>query len=88
MLKIVGFLETCDRFHGAWPHWLFGDSGKTKAFSKFDNGGDLVETAYLIQGLLTVKEYFDRETDEETELRNRIQKLWEEVEWDWYRKNG
>jgi len=87
MIKIVGFLEDCERFHGAWPHWLFGDSGKTKPFSKYDNGGDLVETAYLIQGLITVKEYFDRDTEEETELRNRIQKLWEEVEWDWYRKN-
>lgn len=87
MIKIVDFLENCERFHGAWPHWLFGDSGKTKSFSKFDNGGDLVETAYLIQGLITVKEYFNRDTEEETELRNRIQKLWEEVEWDWYRKN-
>ena len=88
LIKIVGFLETCDRFHGAWPHWLFGKTGKTKAFSKFDNGGDLVETAYLIQGLLTVQGYFSEENERETELRSRIQTLWEEVEWDWYRKNG
>lgn len=88
LLKIVDFLENCDRFHGVWPHWLFGDTGKTKAFSKYDNGGDLVETAYLIQGLLTVQSYFDREINEETDLRNRIQRLWETVEWDWYRKNN
>ena len=27
--KILGFLETCDRFHGVWPHWLNGVTGKT-----------------------------------------------------------
>lgn len=88
MHKIVDFLGKADRFHGAWSHWLFGDTGKAKNFSKKDNGGDLVETAYLIQGLLTAKEYFSEQNEEETALRENIQKLWEEVEWDWYRQNG
>jgi hypothetical protein len=88
MLKIVSFLDTCDRFHGVWPHWLYGKTGKIKSFSEYDNGGDLVETAFLIQGLLAVKEYFNRENPEELLLSNKIQKLWEEVEWDWYRQNG
>jgi hypothetical protein len=83
--KCLSYLENADRFHGVWPHWLT-PAGKVKAFSKKDDGGDLVETAFLLQGLLTVKEYFDQDTQRETELRNRIQKLWEEVDFTWYTK--
>ncbi|MFC4220668.1 glucoamylase family protein [Flagellimonas marina] len=85
--KIVGFLEKADRFHGAWPHWLL-PSGKVTPFSKKDNGGDLVETAFLVQGLLAVKEYFKDGNEREQKLADKIQKLWEGVEWDWYTKNG
>src|SRR5690606_33924155 len=85
--KIVGFLEKADRFHGAWPHWLL-PSGKVTPFSKKDNGGDLVETAFLVQGLLTVKEYFKDGNEREQKLVQKIQQLWEEVEWDWYTKGG
>ena len=56
--KMVHFLETADRFHGAWPHWWNGETGKVKPFGKKDNGGDLVETSYMIQGLLCVRQYF------------------------------
>jgi len=86
--KIVNFLEKADRFHGAWPHWMNGETGKVLAFSKKDNGGDLVETAFLVQGLLAVKEYFKGDDVREKELRNNIQKLWEEVQWNWYTKGG
>lgn len=81
--KAVDFLDNADRFHGAWPHWLT-PNGKMTPFSKKDNGGDLVETAFLIEGLLTVKEYFKDGNEREQKLAQRIQKLWEEVEWDWY----
>ena len=54
MERIVSFLEKADRFHGAYPHWWYGDTGKVKPFGQKDNGGDLVETAFLIQGLLAV----------------------------------
>ena len=57
LTKITGFLEKADRFHGAWPHWMFGETGKVKPFGGKDNGGDIVETAYLIQGLICVKNY-------------------------------
>ncbi|SNR63267.1 hypothetical protein SAMN04488009_2855 [Maribacter sedimenticola] len=83
--KAVDFLDKADRFHGAWPHWLTPD-GKTTPFSKKDNGGDLVETAFLIEGLLTVKEYFKNGNEREQKLAQRIQQLWEDVEWDWYTK--
>ncbi|MCX2679300.1 beta-glucosidase [Galbibacter sp. EGI 63066] len=86
--KIVGFLGKSDRFHGAWPHWLDGKTGKIKPFSKKDTGGDLVETAFMIQGLLTVSEYFKDGNDREKALVEKIDQLWREVEWDWYTKNG
>ena len=85
--RIVAFLETADRFHGAWPHWLNGKTGKVIPFSSKDDGGDLVETAFLVQGLLTVQEYFKNGNEEEKELVLKIQQLWEEVEWNWYTKN-
>lgn len=84
MQKISNFLTTCDRFHGAWPHWLDGNTGITKAFSTKDDGGDLVETAFLVQGLLTAREYFNGSDQQELALRNSITNLWETVEWDWY----
>ena len=86
--KIVDFLDNADRFHGAWPHWLNGETGKTVPFSKKDNGGDLVETAFLVQGLLTVSEYYKNGDEQEQALVATINKLWKEVEWDWYTKNG
>ena len=85
--KIVHFLETADRFHGAWSHWLNGETGKVKPFGKKDNGGDLVETSYMIQGLLCARQFFKDGNNKEKELANRIDKLWKEVEYDWYR-NG
>jgi hypothetical protein len=87
-LRIVDFLEKADRFHGAWPHWMNGETGKVVPFSKKDNGGDLVETAFLVQGLITVAEYFKDGNAEEQELVAKIDKLWKDVEWDWYTKNG
>ena len=85
--KIVGFLETTDRFYGAYPHWINGNTGRVIPFSQFDDGGDLVETAFLMQGLLTAREYFDRESNEEESLRFRITQIWEGVNWNWYRKS-
>jgi len=85
---IADFLAKADRFHGAWPHWLYGETGRVKPFSPKDNGADIVETAYLIQGLLTVREYFRSGNEQETQLVHKIDKLWQEVEWDWFTKGG
>jgi hypothetical protein len=88
MLKVVRFLAKADRFHGVWPHFLDGNTGKTIAyFGKYDNGGDLVETAFLMQGLLAVRQYFNRDTQAEREIRDTITGFWKAVEWDWYRKD-
>ena len=86
--KLVNWLEKADRFHGAWPHWIQGETGKVKPFSPEDDGGDLVETAFLIQGLLCVRQYFRDGNEREKDLAEKIDKLWKGVEWDWYRRGG
>jgi hypothetical protein len=86
--KIVTFLESADRFHGAWSHWVNGSTGDVIPFSTKDNGGDLVETSFLIQGLLTFRQYLEPSDTVGNNLINRITDLYNEVEWDWYRKNN
>jgi hypothetical protein len=90
LLKIANFLinPATDKFHGAFPHWLNGSTGKVYPFSQKDDGGDLVETAFLMQGLLTVKEYFKNGSVEEMAMCDTIKKIWEKVEWSWYRNNN
>lgn len=86
--KIVSFLETADRFHGAWSHWVNGSTGKVIPFSTKDNGGDLVETSFLVQGLITFRQYLQQSDTVGNNLINRITKLYRDVEWDWYRKDN
>jgi hypothetical protein len=89
MQKIVGFLKTkAPRFHGAFPHWFNGNTGEVIPFSAKDNGADLVETSYLMQGLLTARQYFNGADAAESALRADINSLWNEVEWSWFRKNN
>jgi len=86
--RIISFLEKADRFHGVWPHWLDGETGKVKPFSQFDDGADLVESAYLIQGLIAVKQYFIDGNEREKQLAARIDKLWHEVQGNFHQKDG
>jgi hypothetical protein len=87
LTKIVSFLERAQRYHGAWSHYMDGATGKTMpVFGTFDNGGDLVETSFLMQGLLTARQYFHGPAEKELALYRRISHLWETVEWDWYRR--
>lgn len=89
LTKIVDFLTTkAQRYHGAFPHWLNGNTGATIAFSTKDNGGDLVETSFLFQGLLTARQYFNSTDAGEVALKTKINTLWNEVEWNWYTKNN
>lgn len=87
LTQIVDFLERADRFHGIWPHWLNGETGEVKPFSKKDDGGDLVESSFLMQGLLCVRQYCDQENSSEKALAERIDKLWREMEWNWHTNN-
>lgn len=85
--KIITFLETADRFHGAWPHWMDGGTGKVIPFSPDDNGGDLVETAFLAQGLICVQEYLKNGSVSEKAVSQKADLLWKGVEWNWYTQN-
>lgn len=83
--KILNWLEKAERFHGVYSHWLYGNTGKVKPFSRKDNGGDIVETAFLFQGLLTLRQYLKEGNNAEVNLAQRIDLLWKEVDWNFYR---
>ena len=83
METVLTFLEGAEKYHGAFSHW-YDSSGNTIEFGNMDDGGDIVETALLVQGLLIVRQYFSNDNDEEIDLRNRITNIWENVEWTWY----
>ncbi|MHA6698114.1 glucoamylase family protein [Chryseobacterium sp. A321] len=84
----LSFLEKAERFHGAWPHWIDGQTGAVKPFGPGDDGGDLVETAFLVQGLICVREYFKNSSVEaEKNLALKADELWQGVEWNWYTQN-
>jgi hypothetical protein len=86
LLHITNFLAKADRYHGAWPHFLSGSTGHTIAlFGIYDDGADLVETSFLMQGLLTARQYFKEDNEKERQLRDNITELWRAVEWDWFR---
>jgi len=88
MLRIINFLSKASSFHGVFPHWLNGSTGIVIPFSRKDDGGDLVETSYLFEGLLCARQYYNHETPKEHELRNKINWLWNDVEWNWYTNGG
>ena len=83
--NITRFLDRVERFHGAWAHWYASETEQVYPFSQFDDGGDLVETAFLTEGLLVVRQWLqDSEVEAERVVAQRADKLWKEVEWDWY----
>jgi len=88
LLVMTGFLQRAERHHGIFPHFMDGGTGGVIRFSPADDGGDLVETAYLMQGLLTARQYFDRPDPGEAELRERVGQLWRETEWSWHTRGG
>ena len=88
LTTIVDYLARADRFHGVWPHWLDGPSGKVKPFGQKDNGGDLVESCFLMQGLLCARQYFNGTSDAERALVEKINSLWHAMEFDWYTRGG
>ncbi len=86
--KIVDYLGRADRFHGVWPHWLNGPTGKVKPFGEKDNGGDLVESSFLMTSLLCVRQYFKDGSTAEQRLAQDIDKLWRDMDFSWYRNGG
>ncbi|WP_337965129.1 glucoamylase family protein [uncultured Flavobacterium sp.] len=85
--KIADFLGKADRFHGAWSHWIDGNTGKVKPFGTKDNGGDLVETSFLVAGMITVREYLKEGSEKEKAVAQKYDALWKGVEWQWFTNN-
>jgi hypothetical protein len=88
MNKIVKFLWKADAYHGVFPHWLDGSTGKTIRFGRKDDGADLVETSFLFEGLLCARQYFDKDNQMEREIRDRVNWMWGELEWNWFTREG
>lgn len=87
LLKLTRFLQNADRYHGMFPHWMNGATGKTIPFSTYDDGADIVESSYLFQGLLCARQYFNQDNETEHELRKNINQLWKDAEWNWFTQN-
>ena len=88
--KIIHFLskKSTDKYHGVFPHWLSGSTGKVIPFSQKDDGGDLVETGFLVQGLICAGEYFKNGSKDETAIYDSINNIRSNIDWNWYRKNN
>jgi hypothetical protein len=87
ILLILDFLENCDRHHGAWSHWYNAETLKTLPFSTKDNGGDIVETAYVAQALIALRNYFMGSDNKSNQIREKASLLWSQIEWDWYKQD-
>ncbi|MGN1210067.1 MAG: glucoamylase family protein [Candidatus Cryptobacteroides sp.] len=83
MRKILDFLKSADRYKGVWSHWHHPD-GSYAAFGDQKATGDLVETSYMIEGLIVAREYFDRSNEVETTIREDIDMLYSTVDWAGY----
>jgi hypothetical protein len=86
--RMLDLLSRATRHHGVFPHFMDGRSGATLPFMPKDDGGDIVETSMLLMGLLCARQYFDRNTPAEARVRGAITALWQDVEWDWYTRDG
>jgi hypothetical protein len=88
MLKIVNFLYKADSFHGVFPHWMNGETGKVIPFGRKDDGADLVETSYLFEGLLCARQYYNADNVKEQHIRDVINWMWNDIEWNWFTRDG
>lgn len=88
MRKMINFLVKANSYHGVYPHWMDGATGKTIPFSRKDDGADLVETSYLFQGLLCARQYFNQDNPAENEFRGKLNWLWTGIEWNWFTQGG
>lgn len=75
--NILQFLLTCETYSGAYAHWYHGKTKQTILFGKKDDGADLVETSFLIMGLLAVRQYFITDA----EINDKVNAIWQKVNW-------
>jgi hypothetical protein len=88
LIRIADFLTHADAYHGIYPHFINGRTGKAIPFDRLDDGADIVETSYLCMGFLCAKEYFKGDTPKEKYLRHRIDQIWGAANWNWHTNGG
>ncbi len=81
--RMIQFLMRADRYRGAWSHWYKLD-GRYAAFGDQKAAGDIVESAFMVAGLLAASEYFDRDIAVESKIRSDVEQLWNTIEWSGY----
>ena len=84
LIQIADFLAKADCYHGIYPHFMNGTTGKTVPFDRLDDGADIVETSYLMMGFLCAREYFNDNNIAEKYLRKRIDQMWGAANWNWH----
>lgn len=82
--RMLTALMGAETYRGAYPHFMDGASGKTVPMSEHDDAADLVETSFLVMGLLCARQYFAEDAPDASQLRRDIDALWHRVEWDWF----
>jgi hypothetical protein len=86
--RMLDLLVKATCYHGVFPHFMNGRTGATIPFTRKDDGADLVESSFLLMGLLCARQYFDRDTPEENRVRGLVNYMWNDVEWDWYTRGA
>lgn len=87
LIKIADFLINADCYHGIYPHFMNGKTGKTIRFDRLDDAADIVETSYLLMGFLCAREYFNSKESREVYLRKRVDQMWGAANWNWHTNN-
>jgi hypothetical protein len=85
--KVLSSLGKICRYHGAFPHFVNSETCELIPFAKFDDGGDLVETALLLQGMVCAREYFSGSTFAERTLQTAVTEITHTVDWNWYTRD-
>jgi hypothetical protein len=88
LVRITDFLYSAESFHGIYPHFMNGETGKAIPFGRLDDGADIVETSYLFMGLLCAREYFNGNTPLERYFRNRVSHMWNLADWAFHTNGG
>ncbi len=79
--RMVDFLSKAQNRFGIFPAYFEGRTGLPD-YRNGDAGYDVLSTSSIIEALLVARQYFSKDDDAETDLRNRITELWENIEWD------
>jgi hypothetical protein len=85
--KIVRFLGKAERFKGMWSHWYNAD-GTAYPFGNQVKTGDVIESSFMVAGLLTASEYYTSNSAVETEIRDSIKSFWNTMDWRFYARSG